>query len=98
VCFDCHGIHDIKSTREPESRVVRENLLKTCQRCHPDANINFPASWTSHYEPSRTKYPLVYFIDLFYRLVIPGTIGFILVFLGVDALRRIRDRVKAREH
>jgi predicted CXXCH cytochrome family protein len=92
VCFDCHGIHDIKSTRDPNSQVVRENLLKTCQQCHPDATTNFPASWTSHYEPSRTRYPLVYFVDLFYRLLIPSIIGFFVVFIGVDATRRVLDR------
>ena len=42
VCYDCHGVHDIKSVSDPEATVVKENLLVTCQRCHPDAEANFP--------------------------------------------------------
>ncbi|MEE8389554.1 MAG: cytochrome c3 family protein, partial [Anaerolineae bacterium] len=50
VCYDCHGVHNMKSPDDPESQVFQENLLYTCQRCHPDATENFPASWLSHYE------------------------------------------------
>ncbi len=37
VCIDCHGVHDMKSVDDPESTVIKANLLKTCQKCHPDA-------------------------------------------------------------
>ncbi len=42
VCIDCHGVHDMKSVDDPESTVIKENLLDTCQKCHPDATTNFP--------------------------------------------------------
>ena len=35
VCIDCHGVHDMKSVDDPESTVIKENLLGTCQKCHP---------------------------------------------------------------
>src|SRR5450432_400580 len=34
LCIDCHGVHDIKRVKDPESRVIRANLVKTCQKCH----------------------------------------------------------------
>lgn len=71
VCSDCHGIHDIRKTDDPNSGVVKANLLQRCQKCHPDATENFPDAWISHYEPSLKRAPLVYAINLGYRLFIP---------------------------
>nr|BAL59967.1 formate dehydrogenase cytochrome b subunit [Candidatus Acetothermum autotrophicum] len=89
VCTDCHGIHDIKRTDDPESRVIKENLLRTCQQCHPTATANFPTAWVKHYIPSPTEFPWVYYVELFYKIVIPLTIGFFLVFIALDVIRHI---------
>jgi hypothetical protein len=72
--------------------VIKANLLTTCQQCHPDANDNFPDSWTSHFKPSVEHNPLVYFVNLFYMIVIPATVGGFLLFIGSDIFRRIRER------
>jgi hypothetical protein len=90
TCIDCHGVHDMRRTDDPESRVIKENLLSTCQRCHRDATANFPAAWLSHYRPSPETAPLVYFVNLFYRVLIPTLVGGMLMFVGADALRRRR--------
>ncbi len=96
VCFDCHGIHNIKAVNDPEAMVVKENLLVTCQRCHPDADTNFPTSWTSHFIPDPKHNPLVYYINIFYLLVIPGTIGFMIVYVLLDAMNRFGFRPHRR--
>ena len=75
VCTDCHGVHDIKRVRDPDSRVVKHNLVKTCQRCHPGATESFPAAWLSHYEPGWKKAPLVYAVKAFYAVFIPFIVG-----------------------
>ena len=75
LCIDCHGVHDIMSTKNEQSPVLRANLVKTCRRCHPDASENFPDAWLSHYEPSWDKAPLVYGVKLFYNIFIPFIIG-----------------------
>lgn len=94
VCYDCHGIHDIKKVDDPESRVFsKENLLKTCQQCHPDANEDsFTSAWMSHYIASPDKYPLVYYINLFYWILVPGTVGALAIFIGSDIYRQLRRR------
>lgn len=97
VCYDCHGVHNILSADNPESTVVAENLVETCRNCHPDASPNFAESWTKHYEPDPEKFPLVYFVDLFYKLFIPGILGFFAVVLIPDAIRRFVNRGK-EEH
>ena len=85
VCYDCHGVHDIASKNDPQkSLLVRENLLARCQVCHPDASINFPTSWLSHYIPSPDKYPIVYYVDLFYKFFIPITLGGMAALVALD--------------
>jgi nitrate/TMAO reductase-like tetraheme cytochrome c subunit len=39
TCTDCHGKHDIRSSRDPSSRTYPLNLPNTCGACHGDAKI-----------------------------------------------------------
>ncbi|NIM92714.1 MAG: cytochrome C [Anaerolineales bacterium] len=98
VCVDCHGVHDILPTDDPDSKVIQENLLTTCQRCHPDATTNFPNAWLKHYDPSPEKAPMVFFVDLFYDIFIPVMIGGMLLFVVIDGSRRIINKRKERNH
>jgi hypothetical protein len=89
VCYDCHGVHDIQSMDDPEAIAAsKQNLLETCRKCHPDANANFPDSWTSHFPPTFEKQPLVATVNLFYAIFIPGTIGFMAFFVITDGGRK----------
>jgi predicted CXXCH cytochrome family protein len=97
VCIDCHGVHDMKSVDDPESTVIKENLLDTCQKCHPDATTNFPDSWLSHYTPSPENAILVYYVNLFYQFIIPGVVGGMGIFVVLDGTKRIRDRRKEKQ-
>jgi predicted CXXCH cytochrome family protein len=94
VCYDCHGVHNMKRADDPQAQTFRENLLQTCQKCHPDATENFSASWLSHYEPNLEKYPLVYFVDLFYKIMIPAIVGLMALFVVADAGSRFIHRAK----
>jgi predicted CXXCH cytochrome family protein len=97
VCIDCHGVHDMRSVDDAESKVIKENLLGTCQRCHPDATGDFPNSWLGHYRPDPEHSPIVYFVDVFYKILIPATIGAMVAFNLTDIGRRIlRDRKEHR--
>jgi predicted CXXCH cytochrome family protein len=97
VCYDCHGIHNISKLDDPQKGLqIKDNLRRTCEKCHPGININFPDSWLSHYIPSTSHYALVYFVQLFYKILIPTVIGGMLVFVLSDAYRRIFRRGKVR--
>ncbi len=93
VCYDCHGVHNIKDPDDPEAG-IKANLLETCQQCHPDATANFSDSWTSHFRPSLEHNPLVFLIELFYKIVIPATVGFFSFMVATDIYRRIRLRLR----
>lgn len=92
VCIDCHGVHNMKKVDDSESQVIRENLIATCQRCHPEANSNFADSWLGHYEPDLEKFPAVYLVDLFYKIFIPAVLGFMVLFVFGDATRRLINK------
>lgn len=99
VCTDCHGVHDITKVDNPEAGIaLRENLLVKCQRCHPDATANFPGAWMSHYVPSPQHYPVVYYVNLFYKIMIPAIIGGMIFFILTDIYRRITSRAKGVQH
>ena len=74
--------------------MVKENLLTTCRRCHPDATANFPDSWVGHFQPSANRYALVYYVNLFYRILIPAVIGGMALFVMLDAARRVYNRFR----
>ncbi len=92
VCTDCHGIHDIQAISSPDSPVIKANLVKTCQQCHPQATTNFPDAWLQHYEPSPVKWPVVYYARLFYNIVIPLTVGGLLIHIGLDLTKTMLGR------
>ncbi len=71
VCTDCHGTHNITSTRGTAAAALKANLVKRCQQCHKDAPSNFPDTWLSHYEPNITSAPLVFIVNLLYKIFIP---------------------------
>jgi len=102
VCYDCHGVHNIQRADDPVKGLqVKENLLSTCQKCHPNAQDNFPTAWLSHYTPSPDKYPLVYYVNLFYKFFIPTVLGGMSILVVLDVSRLMinqRRRSKTSRH
>ncbi len=92
VCTDCHGVHDIKKADDPNSPVMAANLQKTCQKCHPGANKSFPKAWLSHYEPTRDEAPLVWAVQLFYRILIPFMVGGLVLQIALHLWRVLVNR------
>jgi len=39
ACKDCHGTHEIRSSKDPDSLTYHLNLPATCGRCHGNADI-----------------------------------------------------------
>ncbi len=40
-CYDCHGSHDILPPDNPNSHLSRQNIVKTCGKCHPGSHRQF---------------------------------------------------------
>jgi hypothetical protein len=103
VCTDCHGVHDIIRVDDPNAGIAfKKNLLVKCQQCHPTVTTaTFTDAWLSHYEPSPQVFPLVYFVNLFYKIFIPLVLGGMILFVLTDVYRRFivrRTQAKGVPH
>ena len=88
-CASCHGFHKVLPSTDPQSTIHSKNLAQTCGNCHPGAGTRFAISpihvAEGGAEPWQTKYP-----RLFYLLIIPLTIGLMMLHNGGDFVRKFR--------
>lgn len=75
-CYDCHGSHDILPPSDSKSHLSRRNIVKTCQKCHPQATKKFAGYLThaTHHDPN--KYPYLFYSFWFMTLLLIGTFSF----------------------
>jgi predicted CXXCH cytochrome family protein len=94
VCYDCHGSHDIRRVSSLESSVIQVRLVETCRQCHPGAHATFTAAWMNHFTPDRQHWPLVYWVNVAYKILIPSIIGLIVLYVLLDLIRAIVGRIR----
>jgi len=92
VCSDCHTAHAIHAPSDARSSVAPANLRRACVKCHQDAEPVFGTMGYGHFRIDRTASPLLYVLDLFYRIAIPLIIGAMLLYILLDILHRVRGR------
>lgn len=94
VCTDCHGVHNIRTTDDPASMVNPDNLLTTCQQCHPTAGPNWTGAWTGHnrIDPDRTPY--LYYTEVFYSTFTPIVMWLSIIYVILQVIRAIANRVQ----
>lgn len=98
VCYDCHGIHNIRRVDDPKSTVAQANLLNTCRQCHTEAGFRFPAAWSGHFPATWNHYPILFIVNTGYQILIATLIGGFLVYIALDAQRRWRDTRKVKRN
>lgn len=97
TCYDCHGVHNIQKPSSELSTVYPSNLQKTCQQCHPNTSIRFPQAWLSHYAPTWGDTPALYAVITFYRFFVPTVIGGFVIYISLDARRRIAEKLRKQK-
>lgn len=76
ACYDCHGIHNILPPTNPNSTLSTNNILATCQKCHPNATIGF-TKYDPHAVPQDGKhYPFFHAVFLAMTGLLIGTFSF----------------------
>ena len=95
ICSDCHGIHDIRTTGDPASMVNKENLLSTCQKCHPTAGPNWTDAWTGHNEISLERTPFLFYVEKFYGSFTPFMLWACVIYVILQIVRSTVDRVRS---
>jgi formate dehydrogenase gamma subunit len=89
-CASCHGVHNIYPSSDPRSTVNKANLSKTCGQCHNDAGSRFaigPVHVMSRTTPGGR---VLDYVKLFYFIVIPITLGAMLLHNLIDLRRKAR--------
>jgi len=95
-CASCHGVHNILPSSDPKSTINAKNLPQTCGKCHPGAGTRFAISQV-HVAEGNTEPAALRWVRQFYLLLIPLTIGLMLLHQGGDWIRKlIRLRFQAR--
>lgn len=90
-CGSCHGVHDIKPSSDPTSSVNKNNLVKTCGKCHPGANTRF-VSGKIHVSLEEKEEPILYWIATIYIILIVTIIGGMFLHNSVDLYRKGKIR------
>ncbi len=103
-CSSCHGAHDILRSSDPRSAIHRNNLTKTCGKCHPGVQANFARGKVHFVAGEITDLPsrINTWIRWIYTAAIVLTIGFMLLhnllvwWRKAQARRRSPDRTVVR--
>ncbi|MDH3251318.1 MAG: cytochrome b/b6 domain-containing protein [Ignavibacteria bacterium] len=94
-CASCHGVHDIKPSSDPASRISPENIVKTCGKCHPGANQNF-ARGSVHVVTKPGQENIISFVAGAYVLLIVVTIGGMFLHNIIDFYRKSKRKLMRR--
>jgi cytochrome b subunit of formate dehydrogenase len=94
-CSSCHGFHDVLPSSDPKSKINKANLLATCSRCHEGATSGF-VEGRVHASPDASQDKAAYWVQLVYWILIPLTIGGMLLHNGVIFGKYVRDKWRAR--
>jgi hypothetical protein len=90
-CASCHGVHDIKQKDDPTSSINPNNIVKTCGKCHPDANVNY-AKGQIHINPHSKEAGSIYYIGSIFKWLTIITLTLLAIHIMLDLFRRLKQR------
>ncbi|MBM4162211.1 MAG: cytochrome B [Ignavibacteria bacterium] len=94
-CASCHGVHDIKPSSDPTSRIHKSNLAKTCGSCHPGANENFTKG-AVHVIATESQEELLYFVATAYIILIVVVVGGMFAHNLLDFVKKSKKQLLYR--
>ncbi len=94
-CASCHGVHNIKPSSDSTSTIYPGNLVKTCGKCHPGANVNFTRG-AVHVVASDKHEEVLYFVSSTYIILIVVTIGGMFLHNALDFVRKSKHTLAIR--
>jgi len=77
-CSDCHGSHNIQPKDHDDSMINEANIVKTCSKCHANANKSFAEylPHATHSKHDRNRYPYLFYTFWAMTGLLVGTFGF----------------------
>jgi cytochrome b subunit of formate dehydrogenase len=96
MCFNCHGSHDLRSPKDPKSKVHPDNRLKTCQNCHKEATAGFVTYQPHGNAHDFKRYPEIWLTTNFMVGLLLGTFAFFWIHVILWLYREIQDRKQGK--
>jgi formate dehydrogenase gamma subunit len=97
-CASCHGIHNIFRSSDARSTINAANLGKTCGQCHKGSDEARYAIGPIHVQTGAgPNHPVVKWIRWTYWVLIPMTLGFMLLHNLLDLLAKLIRRRPRQE-
>jgi cytochrome b subunit of formate dehydrogenase len=96
-CASCHGIHNIYRSTDSRSTVNAANLAKTCGQCHAGVNEKFAIGPVHVQTAAGPAHPVVEWIRGIYWVLIPLTLGFMVLHNLLDLLAKLIRRQPRQE-
>jgi cytochrome b subunit of formate dehydrogenase len=94
-CASCHGVHDIKPSSDSTSRISSNNLVKTCGKCHPGANVNFTKG-SVHVVATERQEDALYFVSTIYIIMIVVIVGGMIAHNLLDFIKKSKRQLMYR--
>ena len=91
-CASCHGVHSILRSSDPRSTVNAANLRKTCGQCHQGIGEKLAIGPVHVRTSTGAAHPVVQWIRAIYLVLIPLTLGFMVLHNLLDLLAKMRRR------
>ena len=91
-CASCHGVHNIFRSTDPRSTINSANLSKTCGNCHAGAGDHFVIGPVHVRTTTGNAHPVVKWIRWTYLVLIPMTLGFMIVHNLLDFIAKLIRR------
>ncbi len=89
-CASCHGVHSILRSSDPRSTINPANLAKTCGQCHKGVVESRFVIGPVHVQTSTgAAHPVVMWIRWTYWVLIPMTLGFMILHNLIDFLHKL---------
>jgi hypothetical protein len=90
-CASCHGVHDIRPQSDPNSSISPANIVKTCGKCHPDANVNYTKG-RIHLNPHSEEAGTIFYVSNIFKWLTIITLSLLAIHVILDLLRKLRHR------
>jgi cytochrome b subunit of formate dehydrogenase len=78
-CYDCHGTHSILPPIEPDSMLIRDNVVETCGQCHEGSHRQFAGYLTHATHHDSDRYPYLFWSFWAMTALLVGTLSFALL-------------------
>ncbi|MDP6777276.1 MAG: cytochrome c3 family protein [Candidatus Latescibacteria bacterium] len=93
-CASCHGVHDIRPSSDPASRIHSANLPQTCGTCHPGAEKGL-SGVKVHVRATPKSSRGMYYVRTFYTYFTGLLMVCFIAYMAIDiyGYRRRRQRV-----